>query len=153
MLKNIIKKINSMCFTEAEIDEKLNSVSLYSKTYNPADYVVEQGTSGIWTYRKWNSGIAECKGVATTTLTSTGDVWVSPYYVYSTVRPNYPFPFVTAPVEVATPVRSSANSFWLYSSNSNNTTTQTDSYKAIKLNAFTKGSTLTIAYEVIGRWK
>lgn len=25
-----------------------------------ADYVVEQGTSGDWTYRKWNSGIAEC---------------------------------------------------------------------------------------------
>lgn len=24
------------------------------------DYIVEQGTSGIWTYRKWNSGIAEC---------------------------------------------------------------------------------------------
>ena len=27
------------------------------------DYIVEQGTSGIWTYRKWNSGIAECWGV------------------------------------------------------------------------------------------
>lgn len=25
-----------------------------------ADYIVEQGTSGNWTYRKWNSGIAEC---------------------------------------------------------------------------------------------
>ena len=25
-----------------------------------ADYIVEQGTSDIWTYRKWNSGIAEC---------------------------------------------------------------------------------------------
>ena len=25
-----------------------------------ADYVVEQGTSGNWTYRKWNSGVAEC---------------------------------------------------------------------------------------------
>ena len=24
------------------------------------DYVLEQGTSGIWTYRKWSSGIAEC---------------------------------------------------------------------------------------------
>lgn len=24
------------------------------------DYVVEQGTSGSWTYRKWNSGVAEC---------------------------------------------------------------------------------------------
>ena len=27
-----------------------------------ADYVVEQGISGIWTYRKWNSGIVECWG-------------------------------------------------------------------------------------------
>lgn len=25
-----------------------------------ADYIVEQGTSDGWTYRKWNSGIAEC---------------------------------------------------------------------------------------------
>lgn len=25
------------------------------------DYIVAQGTSGIWTYRKWNSGIAECR--------------------------------------------------------------------------------------------
>lgn len=25
-----------------------------------ADYIVEEGTSGIWAYRKWNSGIAEC---------------------------------------------------------------------------------------------
>lgn len=24
------------------------------------DYIVEQGTSDIWTYRKWNSGVAEC---------------------------------------------------------------------------------------------
>lgn len=29
-------------------------------TGNIGDYVVEQGTSGNWTYRKWNSGIAEC---------------------------------------------------------------------------------------------
>lgn len=26
------------------------------------DYIVEQGTSGIWTYRKWNSGIGEYWG-------------------------------------------------------------------------------------------
>ena len=26
------------------------------------DFVVEQGTSGIWNYRKWASGIAECWG-------------------------------------------------------------------------------------------
>lgn len=35
-----------------------------------ADYVVEQGTDGIWTYRKWSSGISECWGVYTATLTN-----------------------------------------------------------------------------------
>lgn len=25
-----------------------------------ADYVIDQGTTGAWTYRVWNSGIAEC---------------------------------------------------------------------------------------------
>ena len=30
-----------------------------------ADYVVEQGTSGIWHYRKWSSGTAECWGEVT----------------------------------------------------------------------------------------
>lgn len=29
---------------------------------NITDFIIEQGTSGIWTYRKWNSGIAECWG-------------------------------------------------------------------------------------------
>ena len=33
-----------------------------------ADFVVEQGTSGIWTYRKWYSGIAECWGIGTTSV-------------------------------------------------------------------------------------
>ena len=44
LLTGIINKIQ-------QIAEKLGLI---------ADYVVEQGTSGIWTYRKWNSGIAEC---------------------------------------------------------------------------------------------
>ena len=36
---------------------------------NPiTDFVVEQGTTGIWTYRKWNSGIAECWGTASVSV-------------------------------------------------------------------------------------
>ena len=31
------------------------------------DYVVQQGTIGIWTYRKWASGVAECWGSYSTT--------------------------------------------------------------------------------------
>ena len=32
-----------------------------------ADFVIYQGTSGIWTYRKWASGVAECWGSYTST--------------------------------------------------------------------------------------
>lgn len=33
------------------------------------DYIVEQGESGDWTYRKWASGVAECWGTHSKTLT------------------------------------------------------------------------------------
>ena len=34
-------------------------------------YVMDQGTTGIWTYRKWNSGIAECWGKTAKTISTT----------------------------------------------------------------------------------
>lgn len=34
------------------------------------DAIVEQGTSGIWTYRKWKSGVAECWGIYSGSITS-----------------------------------------------------------------------------------
>lgn len=37
-----------------------------------ADYVVETGTSGIWTYEKWESGKAVCWGTKTHTITGWG---------------------------------------------------------------------------------
>lgn len=36
------------------------------------DYIVEQGTSGIWTYRKWASGVAECWGKPSQSVASSG---------------------------------------------------------------------------------
>lgn len=36
------------------------------------DYIVEQGTSGNWTYRKWNSGIAECWGTHNPSSSASG---------------------------------------------------------------------------------
>lgn len=38
-----------------------------------ADFIVEQGVSDIWTYRKWNSGIAECWGLSTVSVTCTNE--------------------------------------------------------------------------------
>ena len=50
-----------------------------------ADYVVAEGTSGNWRYRKWNSGIAECWAKITQTVTP-GDIWtgtlnLAPYVI------------------------------------------------------------------------
>ena len=56
---------------------------------NITDFIIEQGTSGIWTYRKWYSGIAECwgrssiSGISTTSARGT-------YYYNSEVTVNYP---------------------------------------------------------------
>ena len=48
----------SNTITKEDLKNVLNEVLPNSAV----DYIVEQGTSGIWTYRKWNSGIAECWG-------------------------------------------------------------------------------------------
>lgn len=56
-----------------------------SGTAPVTDYVVEQGTSGNWRYRKWNSGVAECWAKITQTVTP-GDAWagtlnLAPYVI------------------------------------------------------------------------
>lgn len=69
-------KKSTLKFAEKEIKEK--------------DFVVEQGTSDFWTYRKWDSGIAECWGVATATLNTTANSWGSIYYFTPTIYKNFP---------------------------------------------------------------
>ncbi len=66
VFKNIVKNITtlenyptySISSTRAQID---SVISTYESTYEK-DYVIENGTSGNWTYRKWASGKAECWG-------------------------------------------------------------------------------------------
>ena len=59
---------------------KLNLKELISKiTSTPL--IVESGTSGIWTYRKWSDGTAECWGSKTPTTNPTPAQWGSLYYI------------------------------------------------------------------------
>lgn len=55
----------------------INMNKLLNKEDN--DYIVEQGTSGIWTYRRWSSGVAECWGRAfsTTPVTDTPEYCIA----------------------------------------------------------------------------
>lgn len=59
------------------------------------DFVVEQGTSSGWTYRKWNSGIAECWGTFQRTPSSSVP-WTILYYA-DLGSINFPFTFVDVP--------------------------------------------------------
>lgn len=67
-----------------------------------ADYIVSQGASGIWTFRKWASGVAECWLESELTLTGSTPVAYmndSAYYSYATF--DLPFTFKTQPRAVA----------------------------------------------------
>lgn len=77
--------------------QNLNDINnfLGGGTGNLADYVVEQGTSGSWTYRKWNSGIAECWCAVDDTLTYEGVMLGG--HIYYTGSYAYPFNFISAP--------------------------------------------------------
>lgn len=76
-------------YTGAEIDEKLSKVNAI------ADYIVETGTSGIWTYEKWNSGKIKMKGRTTTTLASSGWSTTGNAYYNSLSPRDFPFTLVS----------------------------------------------------------
>ena len=61
-----------------------------------ADFVVEQGTTGIWTWRKWYSGIAECWGKNIVTVDITTQAYESIYRTQIGAI-AFPFAFKSAP--------------------------------------------------------
>lgn len=68
--------------------------------YPNGDYVEEHGVTDGWTWRKWNSGEAECwKTFKHSTAVSTA--WGSFYSGTATTRQDYPFGFTEKPTEIA----------------------------------------------------
>ena len=64
------------------------------------DYVTSVGTSSIWTYRKWNSGAAECWGVYTASGVNIAKNNYSGFRYSDGISVNLPFTFAAAPVAV-----------------------------------------------------
>lgn len=75
---NMDTSFNDM--TQQEVDDFIDNLNVRGGTVG--DFVAEQGTSGIWTYRKWNSGIAECWGV-------TGMISLTHYATYGGFHAYY----------------------------------------------------------------
>lgn len=117
-----------------------------------ADYVVEQGTetvSGtVWTYRKWNSGIAECWANASFYVSYSA--WG---YVYSSGYGQWTYPtglFIAEPTCIIAPVTGNGDA-WLYGAGgaSNTKTTKVAYCRATSASA---GTGYVRIYS-IGKWK
>ena len=114
------------------------------------DHVFEQGTSGIWTYRKWSSGIAECWGMSSSTSYAVTNQYVNGYYAnLGTVS----FPsalFVAAPCVQATRTNTGSGSALVFVS----LHTVTASSFAGFVGATSSGTyPCQFSYHAIGRWK
>ena len=116
-----------------------------------SDYIIEQGTIGIWTYRKWHSGIAECWGNKAWTV-SNWTAWGSVYYSTYSGTENYPSGLFTSSPVLYWSGLSPSNDCWVGVTGTGDAT-KTASYYLLRP---TNGSTSIQAYiefHAIGRWK
>ena len=117
-------------------------------------YVVEQGESGIWSYRKWSNGFAECWG-STSADRTLDKAWGSLYVCDRISAILYPFEFIKRPTEIAT-IRSDSIGCWLIAESSGyglNSATQSGSYSAARATSVGSSEKLYIDFIVRGRWK
>ncbi len=114
------------------------------------DYIVEQGVSGIWTYRKWNSGIAECwarfdsSSVACTQKNS----GAYSYYTDPITVTEFPFAFIQGTVRS---FYSSQNAQIWYSSYNDSTATSNLHFRVNSTVSVTRSFAPHIY--VTGQWK
>ena len=138
-------------YTAAEIDEKLSKVNAI------ADYIVETGTSGIWTYEKWNSGKIKMKGRTTTTLASSG--WSTTGNAYYNSLSSRAFPFTLVSVTYFNWYAQNKGGYMLFTiSNpySNGEGVSVNSTGNLAVGRFTKPSSdldVDLFFSVEGRWK
>ena len=139
--------------TDASNKKYVDDTIAYAMNETQADYVVEQGASGIWTYRKWASGKAECWGRKHIT-TSMSQVTNNTFYYLNTSFPetDYPFVFTAAPSELVTYHAPSSHMGWVYSQ-WENTNSHSGQYCAMRWNSVTSEADVYLDYYVVGMWK
>lgn len=124
-----------------------------------ADYITAQGTTGVWTWRKWASGIAEMWAVFGAESLAIDEAWGSLYFgtwMRSDVNVSareYPFAFVETPTISATYMGGGSDA-WLVSifSASDDLLTRAPAYALARPNTATILAP-RISYHVIGKYK
>ncbi len=143
-------------------DLKLNGISIrdiLSKL--GVDYIVEQGLTGKWMWRKWVSGVAEMWATFDApSLTMASQTW-GPLYTASWMglevnkkAREYPFAFIENPIVSATPTVGSGN-IWLATNTENDIGTRlthAPAYQCVRGSDAIVDSP-QISYYVVGRYK
>lgn len=79
---------------------------------NVADFVTNQGKSGMWTYRTWSSGIKECWGTYSDDIAITTSAAAYGGYRSSSISiPTLPITFTSTPTVTAT--ANSTTGYWV----------------------------------------
>lgn len=115
-----------------------------------ADFIIQQGTSGIWNYRKWKSGTAECWGQYSFT-TAISTAWGVLYESGAIALPNFPFTFAEIPhVHISTENSNYAMFVERGSSSSWSTTTNPGKIFAVRPNTV-PSATYKVSIYAIGK--
>lgn len=115
------------------------------------DEIVEEGTTDIWTYRKWKSGISECWGMHTFTLSIGNAYGNGPVYYgqYTSLFPSNLF--ISEPVVTATR-QGRAGAGLIHISPYSVTATQA-SYFVANTSAVYNNAPIGVSFAVKGLWK
>lgn len=120
------------------------------------DFVVEQGTSGVWTYRKWNSGVSECWGQPNITtysgngttriLVTTSDSYKTYYYQIDVPLPSGVFTSVNCinatAIDAGTGTSACCVEYW-----------STTSFRMVTWGSTASADNGQPLIHVFGRWK
>ena len=119
--------------------------------------ITESGTSGIWTYRKWSDGTAECWGKKDFSVNITS-AWGNMYTSGAISGSNISFPsnlFIETPVVNASLLVRSAGGILMAPGGAGSniaSKSQTGVYEIARGTSLTGGA-YTINYDVKGTWK
>ena len=142
----------------ATVSGKLNANGGLTISNNPVnDYVIAQGRSGIWTYRKWNSGFAECWCV-TSNYVAANTKWGNAFYS-TYLQGGYALPFTFATngdiqddpqgfVEMQSP----GGNYWFQVANSCTTTNAPEGYVMCPIQ-HNDAINVLFSFYIRGRWK
>lgn len=164
----IFPRNDSKCDTLSMLDGKLQITTGTTmglgtspsggETNTMSDYVISQGTSGIWTYRKWVSGIAECWGTYVNNEVIMNVTW-GDHYGGTVLSTNlaYPITFKERPREMASHHFSDTTYVAILRPNAGdngiNTSTTTGKYAVVRPTKYETPVTVYLDLYVIGKWK